>query len=143
MDEKIVEYYFNEIKIGLKRNFQVTITESMLNDFAKLSGDFSPLHMDQEYAASTSFKKRGVHGMLLASFFSRIDGMYLPGKHALYFSQSLNFVNPCFVGEKITVEGEVVDKSYATKIIKIKTRITNEHGKILVDGESRVIVRDD
>ena len=143
MDEKIVEYYFNEIKIGLKRNFQVTITESMLNDFAKLSGDFSPLHMDQEYAASTSFKKRVVHGMLLASFFSRIDGMYLPGKHALYFSQTLNFVNPCFVGEKITVEGEVIDKSLATKIIKVKTRITNEHGKILVDGESRVIVRDD
>ena len=115
----------------------------MVNDFAELSGDYNPLHMDKEYAASTSFKKRVVHGMLLASFFSRIDGMYLPGKHALYFSQSLNFVNPCFVGEKITVEGECVDKSYATKIIKIKTRITNEHGKILVDGESRVIVRDD
>ena len=143
MDEKIVEYYFNEIKIGLKRNFQVTITESMLNDFAKLSGDFSPLHMDQEYAASTSFKKRVVHGMLLASFFSRIDGMYLPGKHALYFSQSLNFVNPCFVGEKITVEGEVIDKSIATKIIKLKTRVTNEQGKVLVHGESRVLVRDD
>ena len=143
MDEKIVEYYFNEIKIGLKRNFQVTITESMLNDFAKLSGDFSPLHMDQEYAASTSFKKRVVHGMLLASFFSRIDGMHLPGKHALYFSQSLNFVNPCFVGEKITVEGEVIDKSVATKIIKLKTRVTNEQGKVLVHGESRVLVRDD
>ena len=143
MDEKIVEYYFNEIKIGLKRNFQVTITESMLNDFAKLSGDFSPLHMDQEYAASTSFKKRVVHGMLLASFFSRIDGMYLPGKHALYFSQTLNFVNPCFVGEKITVEGEVIDKSIATKIIKLKTRVTNEQGKVLVHGESRVLVRND
>ena len=47
------------------------------------------------------------------------------------------------MGEKITVEGEVIDKSLATKIIKVKTRITNEHGKILVDGESRVIVRDD
>ena len=143
MDEKLAEYHFNEIKIGLKRNFQVTITESMLNDFAKLSGDFSPLHMDQEYAASTSFKKRVVHGMLLASFFSRIDGMYLPGKHALYFSQSLNFVNPCFVGEKITVEGEVIDKSIAAKIIKLKTRVTNEQGKVLVHGESRVLVRDD
>ena len=81
--------------------------------------------------------------MLLASFFSRIDGMYLPGKHALYFSQSLNFVNPCFVGEKITVEGEVIDKSVATKIIKLKTRVTNEQGKVLVHGESRVLVRDD
>ena len=81
--------------------------------------------------------------MLLASFLSRMDGMYLPGKHALYFSQSLNFVNPCFVGEKITVEGEVIDKSVATKIIKLKTRVTNEQGKVLVHGESRVLVRDD
>ena len=143
MDEEPLEYSFEDITIGTKKKFNVTISEEMVNDFAELSGDYNPLHMNKEYAASTSFKKRVVHGMLLASFFSRIDGMYLPGKHALYFSQSLNFVNPCFVGEKITVEGEVVDKSYATKIIKIKTRITNEHGKILVDGESRVIVRDD
>ena len=143
MDEEPSEYSFDDITIGTKKKFNVTITEEVVNDFAKLSGDYNPLHMNKEYAASTSFKKRVVHGMLLASFFSRIDGMYLPGKHALYFSQSLNFVNPCFVGEKITVEGEVVDKSLATKIIKLKTRITNEHGKILVDGESRVIVRDD
>ena len=143
MDEEPSEYSFDDITIGTKKKFNVTITEEVVNDFAKLSGDYNPLHMNKEYAASTSFKKRVVHGMLLASFFSRIDGMYLPGKHALYFSQSLNFVNPCFVGEKITVEGEVIDKSLATKIIKVKTRITNEHGKILVDGESRVIVRDD
>jgi acyl dehydratase len=143
MDEKLAEYYFNEIKIGLKRNFQVTITESMLNDFAKLTGDFNPLHMDQEYAASTSFKKRIVHGMFLASFFSKLVGVHLPGKNALYFSQSLKFVNPCFIGEKITVEGEVIDKSIATKIIKLQTRITNEQGKILVDGETRVIIRND
>ena len=143
MDKELPEYSLNEIEIGFKKNFEITITESMLNDFAKLSGDYNPLHMNEEYASSTSFKKRVCSGMFLATFFSRLVGMYLPGKHALYFSQSLNFVNPCFVGEKITVEGEVVDKSYATKIIKIKTRITNEHGKILVDGESRVIVRDD
>ena len=143
MDEKLAEYHFNEIKIGLKRNFQVTITESMLNDFAKLSGDFSPLHMDQEYAASTSFKKRVVHGMFLASFFSKLVGVHLPGKNALYFSQSLNFVNPCFVGDKITIEGEVTDKSIATKIITLKTTITNESGKRIIDGKAQVIVRDD
>ena len=143
MDEEPSEYSFDDITIGTKKKFNVTITEEVVNDFAKLSGDYDPLHMNKEYAASTSFKKRVVHGMLLASFFSRIDGMHLPGKHALYFSQSLNFVNPCFVGEKITVEGEVIDKSVATKIIKLKTRVTNEQGKVLVHGESRVLVRDD
>ena len=143
MNEKICEFTIDNIIIGTKKKFNVTISEEMVNDFAKLSGDYNPLHMNKEYAASTSFKKRVVHGMLLASFLSRMDGMYLPGKHALYFSQSLNFVNPCFVGEKITVEGEVIDKSVATKIIKLKTRVTNEQGKVLVHGESRVLVRND
>ena len=143
MDEKIVEYYFNEIKIGLKRNFQVTITESMLNDFAKLSGDYNPLHMNEEYASSTSFKKRVCSGMFLATFFSRLIGMYLPGKHALHISQSLNFVNPCFLDEKITVEGEVIDKSIATKIITLKTTIINESKKIIINGTACVKIRDD
>ena len=88
MDENLPEYSFNEIEIGFKKNFEVTITELMLSDFAKLSGDHNPLHMNEEYASSTSFKKRVCSGMFLATFFSRLVGMYLPGKHALYFSQS-------------------------------------------------------
>jgi len=126
MDDNLSEYSFDEVKIGFKKNFEVIITEPMLTDFAKLSGDYNPLHMNEEYASSTSFKKRVCSGMFLATFFSRLIGMYLPGKHALYFSQSLNFVNPCFVGDKITIEGEVIDKSIATKIITLKTTITNE-----------------
>ena len=93
MDEKSSEYLFDEIEIGLKKKFQVTIIEHMLNDFAKLSGDYNPLHVNEEHASSTSFKKRVANGMFLASFFSRLIGMYLPGKHALYISQSLNFVH--------------------------------------------------
>jgi len=143
MDENLPEYSFNEIEIGFKKNFEVTITELMLSDFAKLSGDHNPLHMNEEYASSTSFKKRVCSGMFLATFFSRLVGMYLPGKHALYFFQSLNFVNPCFVGDKITIEGEVIDKSVATKIITLKTTITNESRKKIIDGEAQVIVRDD
>ena len=137
------EYSLDEIKVGLKKKFQVTITESMLNDFAKLSGDYNPLHMSEKYASSTSFKKRICSGMFLASFFSTLVGMYLPGKHALHISQSSNFINPCFIDEKITVEGEVVDKSLATKIIKLKTTITNESGKTIIDGNAVVIIRDD
>ena len=143
MDEKLSEYSLNEIEIGFKKNFQVTITESMLNDFAKLSGDYNPLHMNEEYASSTSFKKRVCSGMFLATFFSRLIGMYLPGKHALHISQSLNFVNPCFLDEKITVEGEVIDKSIATKIITLKTTIINESKKIIINGTACVKIRDD
>jgi acyl dehydratase len=68
--------------------------------------------------------------------------MYLPGKHALHFSQSLKFVNPCIINEKITVKGEVLDKSVATKIITIKTTIINESKKTIVDGTACVKIRD-
>ena len=143
MSEKPSEYSFDEIEIGMQKSFKIFISEDMLADFAKLSGDDNPLHMNEEYASSTSFKKRVCSGMFLSSFFSRLVGMYLPGKHALHISQSLNFVNPCFIGEMITVEGKVVDKSPATKIIKLETTITNESGKRIIDGKAQVIVRDD
>ena len=143
MNDKLSEYSFDEIEVGLTKQFQVTITESMIDDFAKLSGDFSPIHMDEDYAIKTTFQKRVVHGMLVASFLSRIDGMYLPGRHALYFSQSLNFRHPCFIGDLITVSSTVIDKSPSTKILKIRSKITNQDNKIILSGIGRVIVRDD
>ena len=143
MNEKPSEYSFDEIEIGMQKSFKIFISEDYLDDFAKLSGDDNPLHMNEEYASSTSFKKRVCSGMFLSSFFSRLVGMYLPGKHALHISQSLNFVNPCFIGETITVGGKVIDKSPATKIIKLETTITNESGKRIIDGNAQVIVRDD
>ncbi len=142
MNDKLSKYTFDEIEIGLTKQFQITITESMVDDFAKLSGDFNPLHTDNEYAVSSGFDGRVCHGMLLGSFFSRLIGMYLPGKHALHFSQSLKFVNPCIINEKVTVKGEVLDKSAASKIITIKSTITNTSKKIIVDGTAYVKVRD-
>jgi len=143
MNDKLSKYTFDEIEIGLTKQFQITITESMVDNFAKLTGDFSPIHMDEDYASTTTFQKRIVHGMLLASFLSKIDGMYLPGKHALYFSQSLDFRHPCFLGDTITISSVVIDKSSSTKILKIESKITNQDGKILLSGIGRVIVRDD
>ena len=143
MDEEPSEYSFDEIEIGMQKSFKVDISKNMLDVFGRDTGDYNPLHMNEKYASSTSFKKRVCSGMFLSSFFSRLVGMYLPGKHALHISQSLNFVNPCFIGETITVEGKVIDKSPATKIIKLETTITNESGKRIIDGKAQVIVRVD
>ena len=136
-----LEYSFNEIKIGLEHHFEINIDEKLEGDFAKISGDFNPLHMDEQYAKKTKFGKRVCHGMLLGSFFSRLVGMYLPGKNALYFSQNLNFVGPCFIGDIVIVKGKITGKSEATKMIKIETTIRNNTGKLLVDGIAQVLVR--
>ncbi len=133
---------FEDLIIGQKSTFSQEIDESLLNNFAKISGDFNPLHMDEEYACKTKFGKRVCHGMLLASFFSQLVGMYLPGKNSLYFSQSLNFRNPCFINDKITIEGEIIEKKSNTKMIIIKTTIYNQSKKCIIDGIAKVIIRE-
>ena len=142
MIEKAYEFNFDDISIELKKEFSMKITESMVEDFAKLSGDYNPLHMNQSYAKSSIFGNRIVHGMLLSSLFSRLIGMYIPGKYALYFSQTLNFQHPCFINEEIFVKGEVMEKSSATKIITLDTKIFNSSGKCLVDGIAKVVIRE-
>ena len=132
---------FDQISLGYTKNFSIKITEEILQKFAKISGDFNPLHMDENYAKSNNFRGRVCHGMLLASFFSRLAGMYIPGKNALYFSQSLKFLYPCFVNDRIEIHGEVIDKSLATKIVTLKTTISKDKRKI-VDGIGKVMVRD-
>ena len=143
MSENFSELTFDQIDIGLTKEFDVIITQSLVDDFAKISGDYSPIHMNEEFAKLTKFGKKIVHGILLASLLSRMVGMYLPGKYALYSSQTLEFHNPCFVGDKITVSSIVNDKSESTKIIKVESKITNEKKDILLYGEGRIIVRDD
>ena len=137
----ISEYTFESINLGDSKEFDVIIDESLVDNFAIMSGDHNPLHMNEEYAKTTNFSKRVCHGMLIASFLSRLVGMHMPGKNSLYFSQTLNFRTPCFLNDKITVKGEVIEKHQTTKIITMKTTITNQFGKTVIDGVAKVIVR--
>jgi 3-hydroxybutyryl-CoA dehydratase len=133
---------FDNISLGHTKIFSIKITEEILKKFAAISGDFNPLHMDEKYAKNTQFNKRICHGMLLASFFSRLIGMYIPGKQALYFSQSLNFISPCFIGDTVKVTGTVTKKTSATKMLTIKTEIHNQNNDCIVNGVAKVIVRE-
>ena len=141
MSNTPAEYKFDEILLGTKVKFLVYIDESKINEFAKITGDFNPLHVDKNYAAKTQFGKIVCHGMLVASFFSRLIGMHMPGKNSLYFSQTLNFQMACFAGDEISIEGDVIDKSESTQIITMKTTANNHDGKCIVDGIAKVMVR--
>ena len=141
MINSLNECSFEDIFIGQKESFVIKITESMVQTFSDFSGDSNPLHMDTKFAESSSFKKRIVHGMLLSTFFSQLIGMHLPGKHALYFSQTLNFRSPCYIDDEIEIIGEVIEKSDSTKIITVATSIFNKSKICLIDGVAKIIVR--
>jgi 3-hydroxybutyryl-CoA dehydratase len=144
MNEKatLEQYKLNDIQLGLKKKFKVNVTESMANEFAKLTGDYAPIHMDEEYARTTNFNHRICHGMLLGSFFSRLIGMHLPGKNGLLLSYSIKHLLPCFLNQEIIVEGIVVAKSDATRIITLKATISDNSSSLLVDGLLKVLVRE-
>lgn len=142
IDEQIAaKYKLDDIELGMKKQFKVIITETMANEFAKLSGDYTPLHMDEQYGKNSTFKRKICHGLLLVSFFSRLIGMHLPGENALCLSHTINYIFPGFIDDEITVEGLVINKSIATKIITLKTTITNNSGKCLIDGQAKILVR--
>lgn len=137
----IAKYQLEDIELGLTRQFKVAITEEMCNEFAKFTGDFSPLHMDEGYAKNNIFDRRICHGLMLASFFSRLIGMHLPGENSLLVSHSIKYMMPAFIGDVITVKGVVLDKSNATRMITLRTTINSGSDKCLIDGQAKVIVR--
>lgn len=130
---------FESIRVGDTASLARTIHEEDVHTFAKLSGDENPLHTDHAYAATTSFKKPVVHGMLLGSFCSALVGMYLPGKRCLYLSQTLTFKKPVFVGDTIEVQGAVTAKSESTRVLTISISITRK-GEEVVGGTAVVQV---
>jgi 3-hydroxybutyryl-CoA dehydratase len=144
MNEKlnIAQFRLADIEPGLTKRFSIKVTESMVEEFAKLTGDYSSIHIDEKYARTTTFGHRMCHGMLVGSFLSRLIGMHLPGKNGLLLSYSLRHLLPCFLGQEIVVEGRVVDKSSATRIITVKATVTDSVGKVLVDGILKVLVRE-
>ena len=136
--EKTAEKMYRDIAVGECASFTVTVSDGMVDEFASLSGDHNPIHVDKSYARETPFKGRIAHGMLIGAFFSRLIGMHLPGKYALYLSQTLAFHQPLAPGTKISIEGEVTHKTETAKVLVIRTAARDAAGKILVSGEALV-----
>ena len=109
--------------------------------FAILSGDLNPLHVDESFGKNSKFGKNVVHGMLTASLFSTLVGMYCPGKKCLYLGQTLQFKMPLFYDETVDVKGTVVSKVDALKMLKMKTEIYRGKDLILT-GEAQVQLLD-
>lgn len=131
---------FEEISAGDEAEIIHTITARDVDAFAQLTGDYNPLHMDDAYAAGTSFRKRVVHGMLTASFISNLIGTKLPGAGALWYEQHLRFLAPVRVGEKIRVWAKVLNKSHGTRILTLQTRVFADGNREILDGEAKIKV---
>ena len=135
----IADISFSQLQIGDSAEMSKTISEADIYNFAGISGDFNPLHLDQEFAANSQFKKRIAHGMLTASFISTVIGTSLPGKNTIYLEQSLKFKSPVFIGDTIKARVEIIELVSEKNIARLKTQIFNQEGTVVVDGEAKVM----
>lgn len=131
---------FDNIFINQEEEILHVITEEDVDNFAKLTNDTNPLHMSDEFASGTQFRKRVVHGMLTASFISTIIGTKLPGPGSLWFEQNIKFNLPVRINDKIRVAAKVLHKSPISRIIVLSTIVYNENGEEVITGEAKVKV---
>ena len=128
-----------DIKIGMEVSYSQTITDADVKDFAGISGDRNPVHMDEEYAEDSRFKKRIAHGLMSASYFSALFGTKLPGEGCVYVSQSLKFKRAVYLGDTVTATVIVKEVDLPKNRVFFRT-VCKVKDKIVIDGEAELFV---
>ena len=129
----------NEISVGDKASFTKTITEGDVYNYAGVTGDMNPAHINEEHAKNTMFKTRIAHGMLGGGLISAVLGMNLPGPGTIYLNQTLTFTAPVKFNDTITAEVEVIEKIEEKNRIKLSTICKNQDDKVVIKGEALVM----
>ena len=129
----------DELEVGQSAELSHTVTEADIQKFAEASGDFNPLHVDEEFAARTMYRGRIAHGLLPASFVSAVVGTLLPGPGAIYLGQTLSFHRPTRIGDTCIARVEVasVDREASRVILRTTCSID---GELVLEGEATVRV---
>jgi 3-hydroxybutyryl-CoA dehydratase len=136
-------YKFVDIHVGLEESFSVRVKSEKLDKFLKISGDINPLHTDTEYSKSKGFSDRVVYGMLTASFFSTLVGVYLPGKYCILQGIDIQFSKPVYIDDILTITGKVSYINEAYKQIEIKAIIINQDNEKVSKATIKVGVMDE
>ncbi len=131
-----------ELKIGDTFSVSKEVTDNLIREFADISGDYNPLHLDEGFAKETLFGKRIGHGMLTASFISAVLGYKLSVRKLVYLGQTLRFKHPTFVGDTVTAKATVIKIREDKPIVTIETICANQDGITLIEGEATIMLLD-
>jgi 3-oxoacyl-[acyl-carrier protein] reductase len=124
--------------VGVCAQIEHEITAEDIKKFVEITGDDNPLHVDRGFAEKTSFKGIVAHGMLGASFISTVIGKHIPGTGALWMSQSLDFLLPVRIGDRLRIRAEVKALQVSQRVLTLKIEIRNQHDQLVLTGESKV-----
>jgi len=138
-DAALHGYYFEDLAVGQSASFAKTVTEADIVAFAGISGDFNPVHVNEEFAKTSLFKGRIAHGMLSAAFISTVFGTRLPGPGCIYVAQTLKFKAPVRIGDTVTARVELISLVPERRLVTFTT--TASVGEtVVLEGEATLKV---
>ena len=132
--------FIEDFSVGMESTTEKTVTIEDIKRFAEVSGDFNPVHLDEEFAKKTIFKSRIAHGFLTASFISTIIASELPGPGSIYLKQSLKFLAPVYINEKILVKVRIIEINIQKSKVKLITECFKNKTLVLT-GEAEILVQ--
>jgi 3-hydroxybutyryl-CoA dehydratase len=128
------------IQVGQRAVLSKTITEADVVLYSGIVGDFSPLHVNEEYARQTRLGARTAPPMLAGGLVSSVLGNQLPGPEFVFLRQQYEFLSPIFIGDTVTVSVEVVSVELEKRIVRLRTDCHNQDKKQLLTGEAVLIL---
>jgi acyl dehydratase len=130
---------YDEIEVGMSASFTKTITETDVYLFAGISGDFNPMHLNEEFAKKTPFGTRIAHGALPQSLIAPVLGMKLPGLGTVALEINARFRKPTYFGDTITATAEVAEKLEEKRWVRMELTWTNQKGETVAEGSALVM----
>lgn len=138
-DQPARGYTIDELSVGMSASYERIVSVADIEEFAQVSGDHNPVHLDEAYAKTTRFKGRIAHGMLGASFISTVLASKLPGPGTVYLGQTLAFKAPVRPGDKLEARVTVTEIRREKKQVVLKTEC-RVGDTLVIDGEATVLV---
>jgi 3-hydroxybutyryl-CoA dehydratase len=133
---------YSELTVGQTAEYARQITDREIKAFAEITGDFNPVHLDEEAAAKTRFGGRIAHGMLSAGLISAAIATTLPGPGSIYLAQTMRFTAPVRIDDTVTVTLTVTELLSKNRL-KLSTVCRNQHGDMVLDGEATILMEQD
>ena len=136
---EVYSHRFEDLELDMSASVSRTVSEADILMFAGVSGDYNPVHINEELAASTMFGGRIAHGMLSAGFISTVLGTKLPGPGAIYLAQTLKFKAPVKIGDTVVARCTIKELTPEKRKAKFDT-VCTVRGKVVLEGEADIMV---
>jgi len=124
---------------GEQFEYPFRFSQADVIQFAAVTGDKNPVHLDEAYAATTPFKKPILHGFLSGSVFSKVFGTIFPGEGSIYMSQTMTFKRPMYVDQDYIASFTIVEAEPTKGLLTITCKISDGKAKICLEGEGKLM----